>query len=206
MAREWRPSSVQAGVRAPSLLYEEGVCWGLDASFPWLLRRISSARRTWGTFVRSSAEVPGKTNVNAFLVLPSECRDQVSGGGREKRMKEPSDLPTMKDGRRQYGGRSRTDKPSEHPGQRPSTWPGQGTFVTSTPKVPRPNEGSKCLTNWSLRQGAHEELTVRIYLSDLWSVDCNIWICRDISPPSWSIFLIALGPFLSPIKRGWSHH
>ena len=65
---------------------------------PWLLRRISSAR---GTFVRSSAKVSGKTNVNVFLVVPSECRDQVSGGGRKKRRKEPSDLHVMKDNRGQ---------------------------------------------------------------------------------------------------------
>jgi len=56
---------------------------------------MTSAR---GTFVRSSAEVLGKTNVNAYLVIASECRDQVNSGGHEERRKEPSDLPTMKDG------------------------------------------------------------------------------------------------------------
>ena len=66
----------------------------------------------------SGAEILGKINVNASLVIPSECRDQVNGGGREERRKEPSDLPTMKDGRRQDGGRSRADEPSVHPGRR----------------------------------------------------------------------------------------
>ena len=66
----------------------------------------------------SGAEILGKINVNASLVIPSECRDQVNGGGREERRKEPSDLLMMKDGRRQDGGRSRDDEPSVHPGRR----------------------------------------------------------------------------------------
>ena len=87
------------------------------------------------TFEYCSAEDLDKTNVNASRVIPSECRDQVDGGGREERRKRPSDFPTMKDGRRQDRGRGGADEPS--------ACLSRGTFDTSTPKVLRPNRGFK---------------------------------------------------------------
>ena len=77
------------------LAKKEGTVGGWSLPSPWSLLRISSAPRT---FVRNSAEVRGKPNVDASLVVLSKCRNQDKGGGRERRRNEPSNPPTAKDG------------------------------------------------------------------------------------------------------------
>jgi hypothetical protein len=68
----------------------------------WTLSsRISSIR---GTFLRKSAEVWGKFNINASLVVLSKCRNQSKGGGQKRRRNKPSNPPAMKDGWRNDGG------------------------------------------------------------------------------------------------------
>jgi hypothetical protein len=176
-------------------------CWGLNVAFPGLVAPEDHLRP------EPSPGEPSSTAVRRIwtrLMLMHLLWYRVNAGTKSTAEVARREERNLRISPRWRTGESKTEDAAGPTSLRctraeePSAWPSRGIFVTSTPKVPRPNEGFKHLTNWSPWQGARDELVVWIYLSDLWSVDCNIGICRDIPPPSQGIFGIVLGRFLSP--------
>jgi hypothetical protein len=81
----------------------------------------------------------------------------------------------------------------------PPACPGQGTSDEEVSKDRLLGGGYERSTIWSPRQGARGEPVVWNYTSDLESVDCDVRIYWNISPPSRGKSVIVLGRFPSPI-------